>query len=156
MFTLYRIDFRSGSGIDPIQCEQCLGKSNRTGRVWSWAVHTVSDRYLCWSSNSKPTLESKRVITRFRSKSWTDLVNSCSHYASVNSKHQHPPPRATPGVLHSTAAPGPGFILDDLPRGPGFCISIKLRLVQWKSILSLNWHLDHTSMRFIGSSDLVF
>ena len=50
-------------------------------------------------------------------------------YASVNSKHQHPP-LATPGVLHSTAAPGPGFILDDLPRGPGFCISIKLRLVQ--------------------------
>ena len=49
--------------------------------------------------------------------------------ASVNSKHQHSP-RATPGVLHSTAAPGPGFILDDLPRGPGFCISIKLRLVQ--------------------------
>ena len=27
-----------------------------------------------------------------------------------------PPPRATPGVLHSTAAPGPGFILDDLPQ----------------------------------------
>ena len=40
------------------------------------------------------------------------------------------PSRATPGVLHSTAAPGPEFILDDLPRGPGFCISIKLRLVQ--------------------------
>ena len=40
------------------------------------------------------------------------------------------PPRATPGVLHSTAAPGPGFILHDLPRGPGFCISIELRLVQ--------------------------
>ena len=39
-------------------------------------------------------------------------------------------PWATPGVLHSTAAPGPGFILDDLLRGPGFCISIKLRLVQ--------------------------
>ena len=37
------------------------------------------------------------------------------YYASVNSKHQHPP-RATPGVLHSTGAPGPGFILDDLPR----------------------------------------
>ena len=35
MFTLYRIDFRSGSRIDPIQCEQCLGKSNRTGPVWS-------------------------------------------------------------------------------------------------------------------------
>ena len=57
-------------------------------------------------------------------------IVSCLN-ASVNSKHQHPPPpRATPGVLHSTAAPGPGFILDDLPRGPGFCISIKLRLVQ--------------------------
>ena len=50
--------------------------------------------------------------------------------------------------------PEAGIILDDLPRGPGFCISIKLRLVQLKSILSLNWHLDHTSMRFIGSSDL--
>ena len=49
--------------------------------------------------------------------------------ASVNSKYQHPA-RAIPGVLHSTVAPGPGFILDDLPRGPGFCISIKLRLVQ--------------------------
>ena len=35
MFTLYRIDFRSGSEIDPIQCEQCLEKSNRTGPVWS-------------------------------------------------------------------------------------------------------------------------
>ena len=40
------------------------------------------------------------------------------------------PPQVTPRVLHSTAAPGPGFILDDLPRGPGFCISIKLCLVQ--------------------------
>ena len=40
------------------------------------------------------------------------------------------PSRATPGVLHSTAAPGPEFILDDLPQGAGFCISIKLRLVQ--------------------------
>ena len=35
MFTLYQIDFRSGSGIDPIQCEQYLGKSNWTGPVWS-------------------------------------------------------------------------------------------------------------------------
>ena len=50
-------------------------------------------------------------------------------YASVNSKHQHPLP-GDPAVLHSTAAPGPGFILDDLPGGPGFCISIKLRFVQ--------------------------
>ena len=31
MFTLYRIDFLSGSEIDPIQCEQCSGKSNQTG-----------------------------------------------------------------------------------------------------------------------------
>ena len=29
-------------------------------------------------------------------------------------------PPGRPGVLHSTAAPGPGFILDDLPPGPGF------------------------------------
>ena len=41
------------------------------------------------------------------------------NYASVNSKHQHPPP-ATSGVLHSTAVPGPGFILDDLPGGRVF------------------------------------
>ena len=48
MFTLCWIDFRSGSGIDPIQCEQCLGKSNRTGPVSSRAVHTIWDRYFCF------------------------------------------------------------------------------------------------------------
>ena len=32
MFTLYLIDFRPDSEIDPIHCEQCSGKSNRTGR----------------------------------------------------------------------------------------------------------------------------
>ena len=31
MFTLYQIDFASSSEIDPIQCEQYSGKSNRTG-----------------------------------------------------------------------------------------------------------------------------
>ena len=41
-------------------------------------------------------------------------------YASVNSKHPHPPPQVTPGVLHSSAAPGQGFILDDLPQGRVF------------------------------------
>ena len=51
-------------------------------------------------------------------------------HQSIPSTNIPPPPPAIPGVLHSTAAPGPGFILDDLPRGPGFCISIKLRLVQ--------------------------
>ena len=83
------------------------------------------------------------------------FINSCRYYASVNSKHQHPP-LVDPRGLHSSAAPGPAFILDDLPQGPGFCISIKLHLVQWKNMLSLNWHLDHTSMCFMGSSDLVF
>ena len=57
-----------------------------------------------------------------------------SSIRNIGIMHQSIPsttsPRATPAVLHSTAAPGPGFILDDLPRGPGFCISIKLRLVQ--------------------------
>ena len=56
------------------------------------------------------------------------IVYSVMHQ-SIPSTNIHPPP-ATPGVLHSTAALGPGFILDDLPWGPGFCISIKLRLVQ--------------------------
>ena len=35
MFTLYWIDFRSRSEIDPIQCEQCSGKSNRIGPISS-------------------------------------------------------------------------------------------------------------------------
>ena len=35
MFRLYRTDFRSGSEIDPIQCEQCSEKSNRTGPIRS-------------------------------------------------------------------------------------------------------------------------
>ena len=43
---------------------------------------------------------------------------------NTNVMHQSVPstniPRATPGVLHSTAAPGPGFILDDLPWGRVF------------------------------------
>ena len=37
--------------------------------------------------------------------------------ASVNSKHQHPP-WATPGVLHSSAAPGPGFLMTFLMTFP--------------------------------------
>ena len=43
------------------------------------------------------------------------------------------PPRVAPGVLHSTAALGLGFILDDLPWGPGFCISIKLCISQFQA-----------------------
>ena len=43
MFTLYRIDFRSVSETDQIQCEQCSGKSNHTGPVRSLAAHTVPD-----------------------------------------------------------------------------------------------------------------
>ena len=54
--------------------------------------------------------------------------------ASVNSKHQHLPPRVTPNVLHSTASPGLGFILDDLLWGPGFCISIGIWIIPpWAS-----------------------
>ena len=49
---------------------------NQTGPVWSWAVHTLSDRYLCWFGKSKPTLESKRVMTRFCSKNGVDPLNS--------------------------------------------------------------------------------
>ena len=48
MFTLYRIDFRSGSEIDPIQCEQCLGEiepdrtgPDRTGLELSCSRHTI-------------------------------------------------------------------------------------------------------------------
>ena len=44
-------------------------------------------------------------------------------FVKCNSQFQAPtppPPRATPGILHPTAAPGPEFILDDLPRGRVF------------------------------------
>ena len=77
---------------------------------------------------------------------------SISSYAnaSVNSKHQYPP-RATPGVLHSTAAPGPGFILDDLPRGPGFCISIKLRLVIYKKSIGLVFIAISSGIKSFGT-----
>ena len=43
-------------------------------------------------------------------------------------------PWATPGVLHFTAAQGPGFILDDLPHGLGFCISIHSHTCENRSI----------------------
>ena len=39
-------------------------------------------------------------------------------YASVNSKHQHPPPPT--GVLHSTAAPGRDLYLMTFPGGRVF------------------------------------
>ena len=62
------------------------------------------------------------------------IKENVENYASVNSKHQHPPP--PPGDPRGFAlycSPGPEFILDDLPRGLGFCISIKLHLqsVSW-------------------------
>ena len=43
------------------------------------------------------------------------------------------PPPGDPRGFALYCSPGPGFILDDLPRGPGFCISIKLHLqsVSW-------------------------
>ena len=77
MLTLYRIDFRSGSGIDPIQCEQYLGKSNRTGpdRSGVELFRTIWDQYLFWSGKSKPTLESKRAIMGFRSKNGANPLN---------------------------------------------------------------------------------
>ena len=62
--------------------------------------------------------------------SWIIHVNNpWLYYASVNSKHQHPP-LGDPQGFTLYCCPGPGFILDDLPRGPGFCISIKLCSVQ--------------------------
>ena len=93
-----RIDFWSGSGIDPIQCEQCLGKSNRTRPVWSWAVHTISDRYLFWSGKSKCTLESKRVITRFRSKNGADPLNRSFTLGAERSKKLSDTERITFGI----------------------------------------------------------
>ena len=69
-----------------------------------------------------------------------------SPYASVN-----PPPRATPGVLHSTAAPGPGFIFDDLPRGPGFCHKITFSTVKKYTFTQLTFgsylHALHRQFR---------
>ena len=58
MFTLYRIDFRSSSEIDPIQCERCSG--NWTGPELSCSHRTrsiCSMFVLVWQK--KPSLESK-------------------------------------------------------------------------------------------------
>ena len=57
MFTLYRIDFRSGSGIDPIQCEQCLGKSNRTGLELSCSHHMRSIFVLVLQKQTYPRVQ---------------------------------------------------------------------------------------------------
>ena len=60
MFTLYRIDFRSGSEIDPIQCEQCLGKSNRTGMSGlelSCSHHFGSIFVLVWQKQTEPRVQ---------------------------------------------------------------------------------------------------
>ena len=82
-------------------------------------------------------VRSLNIYLRFSTQSFrmrTIPTTENSHMKNLAVMHQSIPstniPRATPGVLHSTAARGPGFILDDLLRGPSFCISIKLRLVQ--------------------------
>ena len=98
IFTLYRIDFRSDSGIDLIQCEQCLGKSNQTGPVWSWAVHTIWDQSVFWSGKSKPTLESKRAIMRFHSKNGTDPLNRSFTLGAEHSKKLSDRERITFGI----------------------------------------------------------
>ena len=54
MFTLYQVDFRYGSEIDPIQREQCLGKSNRTGLELSCSHHIGSMFVLVWQKQTYP------------------------------------------------------------------------------------------------------
>ena len=78
--TLYRIDFQFGSEVDRIQCEQCSRKSNRTGPVLLvelftlYQINILRIFVLVWQK--KPGLESKRIITRFRSKNGADPLNS--------------------------------------------------------------------------------
>ena len=57
MFTLYRIDFRSGSEIDQIQCEQCLGKSDRTGLELSCSHHIGSIFVLVSQKQTYPRIQ---------------------------------------------------------------------------------------------------
>ena len=71
MFTIYRIDFRSGSEINLMQWIMLWKiKLDRTGPELNCSHRT---RSICsifvsvWQT--KPSLDSKRVITRFRSKS---------------------------------------------------------------------------------------
>ena len=54
MFALYRIDFRSVSENDLMQCEQCLGKSNRTGPQFSCSNHIRSIFVLVWQKQTYP------------------------------------------------------------------------------------------------------
>ena len=86
MFTLYWINFWSGSGIDPLQCEQCLGKSNRTDRSGVELFCTVWDQYLFWSGKSKPTFESKRMIMGFHSNNSANSLHGSFTLGTERSK----------------------------------------------------------------------
>ena len=92
MFTLYRIDFRSGSEIDPIQCEQCSqGNRTRSYRfgVELFILYRIDMLHICFCLEKKRCLESKKVITRFLSKNGADPLGFArSHYEwSVPKSH---------------------------------------------------------------------
>ena len=63
MFTLYLIDFLYALKIDPIQCEQCSGKSNWTGPdryvIELFTPYQIDMLLFCFGNwQKKPSLES--------------------------------------------------------------------------------------------------
>ena len=84
MFTLYRIDFQSGSEIDSRQCEQC-------------SVKSVSSIFaLVWQKQL--SLESKRVITSIRSKNGANPLNGLITLGAERSKKLSDTDRITFGI----------------------------------------------------------
>ena len=74
-------------------------------------------------------------------------------HQSIPSTNIPPPPGRPPGFCTLLLPRGQDLYLMTF-QGAGFLHIHKITFSTVKSILSLNWHLDHTSMRFIGSSDL--
>ena len=79
--------FRSifGPVLESIRYNVNSAWGNRTGP--DLFTPCILDRYLFWSGKSKPTLESKRAIMRFRSKNGGDLLKRSFTLGAERSKN---------------------------------------------------------------------
>ena len=84
----------------------------------------------------------------------SQVLNTQLMHQSIPSTNIPPPSPGDPRDFALYGCPGAGIYTWWPSPGAGFLHIHKITFTTVKSILSLNWHLDHTSMRFIGSSDL--
>ena len=83
-------------------------------------------------------------------------INKFEFFSSLFMHQSIPSTNIPPGGPRGFAlycCPGAGIYTWWPSPGGGFLHIHKITFSTVKSILSLNWHLDHTSMRFRGSSD---